>query len=136
MPAMNVPMPSVSPLLFSDDVAASHDFLVDVFGFARGELSHGDDGAAVFGSATLGEHQVYIARPHPGQLEPAKNAAVLHSLVMVYVADVDAVFSHAQRAGAVIEYEPRDMPYGQREFGARDRDGNYWSFATPLPKSQ
>lgn len=130
MPSMTTP--SVCPFLFCDDVAASQDFLVRAFGMRPGDVARGSNGVAVVAQAWLGEHAVYLARPHPGSMEPARQANVLHSLVMVYVDDVDAVFASAQAAGATIEYSPQDMPYGQREFGARDRDGNLWSFATLL----
>ncbi|WP_158882762.1 VOC family protein [Amycolatopsis anabasis] len=125
--------PCVSPFLFCADVVASQDFLVEAFGMARGEVSRGPDGEPVVAQAELGDSPVYLARPHPGQMEPAREVGTLHSLVMVYVDDVDAVFKRAKAFGAVIEYEPTDMPYGQREFGARDLDGNYWSFAKLLP---
>ena len=54
------------------------------------------------------------------------------SLTMVVVDDVDAVFARAQQAGVRIEFPPTDVDYGQHEFGARNLDGDYWSFATTL----
>ena len=50
--------------------------------------------------------------------------------VVVIVDDVDAHHEHARRAGAVIEREPTDQPYGQREYSARDPEGGRWYFAT------
>ncbi|WP_026361109.1 VOC family protein [Amycolatopsis nigrescens] len=133
---MRVPTtPSVSPFLFCADVPASQDFLVRSFGMERGELTSGPDGTAVAASVRLGDNTVFLARPHPGQMEPASAVGKLHSLVMVYLAtpaEVDQMFDQAKAAGATIDYEPRDMPYGQREFGARDADGNLWSFAALL----
>ena len=46
------------------------------------------------------------------------------------VPDVDAHFRHAREAGAEIEREPADQPYGQREYSARDAEGGRWYFAT------
>ena len=37
----------------------------------------------------------------------------------------------ARAAGAEIEYEPMDMPYDVREYGARDLEGRRWAFVTP-----
>jgi uncharacterized glyoxalase superfamily protein PhnB len=31
-----------------------------------------------------------------------------------------------------VEREPRDQPYGQREYSARDPEGHRWWFASPL----
>lgn len=123
---------SISPFLFCADAAASADFLVEAFGFQADSLHRDETGTAVVATVRLGENLVYLARPHEGRFEPPGAADVLHSLVMVMVDDVDAVFARAQQAGARIEFPPRDMDYGQREFGVRDLDGHYWSFATPL----
>jgi uncharacterized glyoxalase superfamily protein PhnB len=35
-------------------------------------------------------------------------------------------------AGARIDAEPVNQPYGQREYGARDSEGHRWWFASPL----
>jgi uncharacterized glyoxalase superfamily protein PhnB len=53
-------------------------------------------------------------------------------MVAVIVDDVDAHFRHATKAGAVIDYEPTDQPYGYREYSARDSEGGLWSFMRPL----
>jgi uncharacterized glyoxalase superfamily protein PhnB len=123
---------SISPFLFCTDAAASADFLVGAFGFQPDSMHRDEDGKAVVATVRLGEYVVYLARQHEGRFESPKQGEVLNSLVMVMVDDVDAVFARAERAGARIEFPPRDMDYGQRECGMRDLDGHYWSFATPL----
>ena len=35
-------------------------------------------------------------------------------------------------AGAEIEHEPQDQPYGVREYSVRDLEGRRWAFVTPL----
>ena len=50
----------------------------------------------------------------------------------MFVDDVDQHFRRAAAAGARIDSEPVDQPYGQREYGARDPEGHRWWFATPL----
>jgi uncharacterized glyoxalase superfamily protein PhnB len=50
----------------------------------------------------------------------------------VIVDDVETHHAHAQAEGATIVYPPADMPYGAREYGARDLEGRLWSFMTPL----
>ena len=44
----------------------------------------------------------------------------------------DAHYEQARAAGAEIEYEPMDQPYGVREYGAIDPEGHRWAFVTPL----
>jgi uncharacterized glyoxalase superfamily protein PhnB len=54
----------------------------------------------------------------------------------VDVDDVDAHFERRVAAGADIAYEPTDMPYGVREYGARDSEGGLWSFMQPTDEEQ
>jgi uncharacterized glyoxalase superfamily protein PhnB len=51
----------------------------------------------------------------------------------VLVDDVDSHHQHARAAGARIDSEPTDQPYGRREYGARDLEGHRWWFGTPTP---
>ena len=48
------------------------------------------------------------------------------------VDDVDAHHQLAVTESAEILYEPTDMPYGYREYCARDPEGGLWSFMKPL----
>jgi uncharacterized glyoxalase superfamily protein PhnB len=41
----------------------------------------------------------------------------------------------AKAAGAEILMEPTDQEYGDRRYDARDPEGHFWSFATPLAGS-
>lgn len=63
-------------------------------------------------------------------LTSPKGLAAVSSGVVVLVDDVDDHFRRARAAGAVIEHEPADQPYGQREDSARDPEGGRWYFAT------
>lgn len=49
--------------------------------------------------------------------------------VMVRVEDVDTHAEHARAAGAQIVAEPVDMPYGERQYTARDHSGRLWVFS-------
>jgi len=120
-----IPTPSASPFLFCADVDASMAFLQAAFGFERLSCADGH------GHARLGDTYVFLSNPHADSgMVPANQLPGLHALVMVYVDDVDALTERAAAAGARIDYGPTDMPYGQREAGIRDLDGNLWSFAT------
>ena len=44
----------------------------------------------------------------------------------LYVADADASMQRALAHGAALEMEVTDMPYGDRQGGARDPHGNLW----------
>jgi uncharacterized glyoxalase superfamily protein PhnB len=57
-------------------------------------------------------------------------------LVHVYVNDVDAHFGAARQAGAVIERELADQPYGDRSYAAVDPEGHQWFFATRVKEME
>lgn len=53
--------------------------------------------------------------------------------IYVAVSDPDEHYARAKAAGAAITRELCDQPYGSREYGARDLEGNAWSFGTYNP---
>jgi MerR family transcriptional regulator, thiopeptide resistance regulator len=125
------------PLLVYEDIERAHDFLVRAFGFEPGDVERDADGNVIHGEVRSADHVIWLhcvteehdlASPTGGG--PATGGVVIH------VDDVDAHFSRARSAGAPIDSEPRDHPYGQREYGARDLEGHRWWFATPTTKAQ
>jgi uncharacterized glyoxalase superfamily protein PhnB len=67
-----------------------------------------------------------------GLRTPRELGAVTQGIYMV-VPDIDAHYARARAAGAEIVYPVRDTDYGSREYGARDLEGNLWSFGTYCP---
>jgi MerR family transcriptional regulator, thiopeptide resistance regulator len=121
------------PVLTYRDIAAAHDFLVRAFGFVAGGVERTPDYQPVHaevrvGDATIWLHRV-IAEHH---LDSPVSADVANSGLYVQVDDVDAHYQRARSAGARLDSEPVDQPYGQREYGARDLEGHRWWFATPV----
>jgi len=123
----------VIPVIVCADIAATHDYLVEVFGFHTGGVQRDADDRPVHGEVRMGESSVWLhavsdahgmAAPPPD--EPSTGGTV------VYVDDVDAHFARSSGAGARIDSQPTDQEYGQREYGARDPEGHRWWFATPL----
>jgi uncharacterized glyoxalase superfamily protein PhnB len=130
MPALD----RIIPVLVYEDIPAAHDFLVKAFGFESGGVDRDGEGRAVHAEVRAGNAVIWL---HRGNAESnlasprALNAA--SSGLVVYVDDVDAHCDLARSRGAFIERAPADMPYGQREYGARDPEGHRWYFAAPLP---
>ena len=123
----------VIPVLVYEDIPAAHDFLVRAFGFTSGGVDRDPAGVPVHAEVRAGDSVIWLHRvtaehrmASPRTLPPAANGLV------VIVSDVDEHFARAQAAGAEIERGPEDMPYGQREYGARDPEGHRWWFATPV----
>lgn len=123
----------VIPVLACSDIAAEHDFLVRVLGFASVGLERSPDGSVVHGEVRAGERRIWLHQTSEtaGLATPAKLGGAGGGMV-VHLGDVDAHFAAVKAAGATILSEPEDQPYGQREYGVRDPDGHSWWFATPL----
>ena len=51
-----------------------------------------------------------------------------HGAVNVFVTDVDALYLDLKSRGARILNEPKDYPYGMRDFDVNDLDGNQLCF--------
>jgi MerR family transcriptional regulator, thiopeptide resistance regulator len=127
----------VIPLLIYRDIQAAHDFLVEVFGFESGGVEHSTGGPAVHAEVRAGDTVIWLHRVDvTHQLDSPLAHNMTSSGLVIHVKDVDAHFARSQAAGAQIDYEPMDQPYGQREYGARDLEGHPWWFATPDPKMQ
>jgi uncharacterized glyoxalase superfamily protein PhnB len=123
----------IIPYLYVDDVSAYLAFLTRAFGFeTRMHHADPDDADHVHAEAALGDAVVMLGRANPkwGTLAPRKLPG-LHSGIFVYLDDVDGHFQRARAAGAVVESEPADQPWGARMYTARDPEGNQWYFATP-----
>ena len=123
-------------LLVYRDLEAAHRFLVDTFGFAPGELTRDDTGTVVHAEVHVGDGLIWMHRESPDHrlASPATSGTASHCMA-IDVDDVDAHHERTKRAGAEIAYPPTDMPYGVREYGARDSEGALWSFMEPKETS-
>ena len=123
----------VIPVLVCSDIEAEHDFLVRAFGFSPGRFDADKEGKVIHGEVMGGGTTFWLHREVDEFRLAAPRRMPMNSCgYVVHVRDVDAHCAQALAAGAEIESEPRDQPYGQREYGARDPEGNRWWFATPL----
>lgn len=122
----------VIPLLVYRDIQAAHDFLVQAFGFEAGGVERAPEGQPVHGEVRVGGTVIWLHRvTAEHQLSSPQAVDMAGAGLVVHVSDVDSHFARARAAGARIDYEPTDQPYGQREYGARDPEGHRWWFATP-----
>jgi uncharacterized glyoxalase superfamily protein PhnB len=123
----------IIPVLTYQDIPAAHDFLVRAFGFASGGVHRTPEGLAIHGEVRAGEGAIWLHRvTAEHQLDSPLAVDVANSGLVVHVDDVDAHYERARAAGARIDSEPVDQPYGQREYGARDPEGHRWWFAASV----
>src|SRR5215467_12157068 len=114
---------SVTPYLHPKGAAKLIDFLKEAFGAEEAEFHADDQGVVQHAQLKIGDSIVAMGEAH-GQYPPMPPA--LH----LYVADADATYQSALRAGAESLYAPRDESYGDRASGVTDPFGNVWYIAT------
>jgi len=120
-------------LLVYRDIEAAHRHLVEVLGFAAGELVRDDEGEVVHGEVFAGDGAIWMHRESEEfrLASPATLGAATHCMA-AHVEDVDGHCERVREAGGEIVYEPTNMPYGVREYAVRDIEGGLWSFMQPL----
>jgi uncharacterized glyoxalase superfamily protein PhnB len=123
--------PNIFPALHYRDPEAALEWLKHAFGFEEKAVYRGDDGRIHHAELRLGDGLVMFG----GVPADAASADGHQPPVTIYavVSDPDAHHERARAAGAEIVREPADQPYGSREYGARDLEGNGWSFGTYDP---
>ncbi len=132
MAMLNTVQRRISILVY-EDIPAMHDWLVRVFELGAGRLERDDQGRCVHGEVNAGDGVIWLHQVSPrfGLASPQTVGAATGTTA-VMVDDVDAHHRHTVEHGAEILYEPTDMPYGYREYSARDPEGGLWSFMRPL----
>ena len=116
------PIQSISALtLATHDMARAVRFY-RALGFA---IHYGDENAS-FTSFAVGSSYLNIVEAAPDREWCWWGRAIFH------VADVDAVYAQAVRAGLEPSFAPRDATWGERYFHLVDPDGHELSFARPL----
>jgi uncharacterized glyoxalase superfamily protein PhnB len=120
------------PYLYVENVGAYLEFLSKAFGFAT-LMHHVDpsDSAHVHAESTLEDARIMIGQAHSKWgTSSARQLRGMQGGIYAYVGDVDAHCRRARDAGATIESQCADMPWGDRMYTARDPEGNQWYFAT------
>ncbi len=123
---------STTGLLMYDDIDAAHDYLVRVFGLTTGQLWKSDDGFTEYGEVRAGEQVIGLHPAGGTSYRSPRSAGAVTGVTAISVDDVDAHYARTVAAGPTIVCEPVDRPYGIREYGASDPEGQIWWFQSPL----
>jgi uncharacterized glyoxalase superfamily protein PhnB len=122
----SIPAASVIPVLIYPDVRAAVAWLSAAFGFQErvqiGE-NHRSQMKAGDGAVILGDIRYDRRPPREGE--------VTHSIV-VRVEDALAHCERARAHGAKIIEDPKDFPYGERQYTAVDLAGHHWTFTETI----
>jgi MerR family transcriptional regulator, thiopeptide resistance regulator len=122
---------STTGMLVYDDLAAAHDYIVRVFGLTAGSLEYDAEGHAVHGEVGAGD-RVIMLHPSGREFCSPRTLGGVSSMTIIAVDDADAHYARSVKEGADIVKEPVDQPYGVREYGARDLEGQLWYFHSAL----
>ncbi len=112
---------TVIPELVYDDVTAAIDWLCETFGLVE-RWRAGDHRAQL----SIGRCTVAITEPRTSKALPGAVS------VLIRVPDAAAHHGRALAAGARILAEPRDFPYGERQYTAEDLGGHHWTFSESI----
>ncbi len=104
------------------------DFMKKAFGAKVSEKHLKDDGSLMHAEAKIGDTRIMLG-------EASKQWKAMPAMFYMYVADCDAVYKKALKAGAKSVREPADQYYGDRSGGVQDKAGNQWWFATRAKKA-
>ncbi|MFJ9852123.1 VOC family protein [Streptomyces sp. NPDC101150] len=125
--------PTVFPALLYRDARAAIRQLTEAFGFVAEAVYDGPDGMVAHAELSYGNGRVMLgSKGHGGAFDEAM-ADAGPCAVYVVVEDTDVHCARAEAAGAEILMPPADQDYGSRDYMARDREGNIWSFGTYRP---
>lgn len=122
----SLPEATVIPELVYPDVRAAVAWLTAAFGFnERVKIGENHRSQLSFGAGALIVEDTWGTRRPP---LPGENT---HS-VMVRVQDARAHCERARSHGAKILTEPKDFPYGERQYTAEDPFGHGWTFTETI----
>jgi uncharacterized glyoxalase superfamily protein PhnB len=116
--------PTFYPCYSYRDTQGAIDFLVNAFGFELLVAYPGEERTITHAELRFGNGVVMLGTTTDERLT---------SSTYVVVEDADAHCERARGTGAAIVTEPRDTPYGSRDYAARDPEGNTWYFGTYVP---
>ncbi|MGO9898770.1 MAG: VOC family protein [Solirubrobacteraceae bacterium] len=116
-----MPPSTVIPVLVYEDVREAIGWLCDTFGL-QVRWQAGDHRAQLW----LNGGTVVVTEPRTSKALPGPQS------LLVRVPDVRAHFERAHERGAKILDEPRDFPYGERQYTVEDLGGHHWGFSQSI----
>ena len=122
---------SVTPYLIVKGAADAIEFYTQVFDAKELMRFEGPDGKIGHAELQIGDSRIMLADEHPqmGYQSP-ESLGGSTALLMLYVDDVDSVFTRAVSGGAKTHQAVKDQFYGDRSGTLIDPFGHVWTIAT------
>ncbi len=124
---------TATPYLIIKDAASAIEFYKKAFG-ATELMRHADpSGKIMHAEIKIGNSPIMIGSEFPEMgVRSPQSLGGSPVGILLYVEDVDAVFSQAVAAGAKVERAVKDQFYGDRSGGVTDPFGHVWHIATHI----
>ena len=126
IPNRSAPTAAVVPILVYEDVGKALEFLTRAFGFKE-RLRAEYGGSITHAQMDIGDGSIIIGKQGGPFKAPAGDTVSQYA--HINVENVDQHFAKAKAAGAVILKEPQEMPFGVRQYTAKDIGGHWWTFS-------
>jgi uncharacterized glyoxalase superfamily protein PhnB len=127
----------IIPVLRYRDAPAAVDWLCRAFGFEKHLVVPDESGGVAHAQLTFGNGMIMLGSGHGGDYDvlvrqPSEAGGVTQA-PYILVADVDAHYAQAKKAGAEIVIDIADQDYGGRLYVCRDPEGHVWNFGSYDP---
>jgi PhnB protein len=117
---------TLTPYLLAKNAARLIDFFKEGFGAQEIFRVPQPSGKIMHAELRIGDSMLELS-DGSAEFPPRSAMHILH------VNDVDATYERAVHAGGTSLSTPREQPYGDREAGIMDPDGNYWYITERRP---
>jgi len=123
---------SVTPYLTVRNGAKALEFYKRAFGAKELHRMPSPDGRLMHAAIQIGDSQIFLSDEF-SEMPTSRSPETLNGspvTILIYVPDVDSVFSSATQAGGTALEKPTDMFWGDRWSTVRDPFGHMWAIAT------
>ena len=122
---------TVTPYLIVKGAAQAIEFYKKAFGATEMLRMARPDGRIAHAEIKIGDSPVMLADEFPEmEARSPQSFGGTPVSIMLYVEDVDTIFSQAVAAGAKVQRPVADQFYGDRTGGVEDPFGHVWYIAT------
>jgi uncharacterized glyoxalase superfamily protein PhnB len=123
----SAPKATVVPILVYQDVGQALEFLTRAFGFKE-RLRAESGGSISHAQMDVGECSIMMGK-QGGPFRAPGDSDTVSQYATVHIDNADQHCARAKAAGAAILKEPQDMPFGVRQYTAKDIGGHWWTFS-------
>jgi uncharacterized glyoxalase superfamily protein PhnB len=122
---------TLTPFMTVRDAARAIEFYKQAFGAVDKGVMKDPSGKVMHAELKIGDSIIMLGDEYPdfGALSP-QSVGGSSSGLHIYLEDVDAAFTRAIKAGAIVEMPVADMFWGDRYGKLRDPFGHKWSIGT------